>query len=82
MANAGSLPTTLTAAARRILASRLATLDLTDAAAIAATHDTGQVRLNGRKSELPAIDVLEAQVIDPSNEQSATRYSTRSAAPP
>jgi hypothetical protein len=72
VANAGSLPTTLSAEARRIVASRLATLDLTDASAIAATHDTGQVRLNGRKYELPAIDVLEAQVIDPSNEQSAT----------
>lgn len=59
-------------AARRALASRLATVEVTDAAAIAATHDTGQLRFNGRKQELPAIDALEAQVIDPSNEQSAT----------
>ena len=52
--------------------SRLATLNVTDAAAIAATNDTGQLRFNGRKHELPAIDALEAHVIDPSNEQSAT----------
>ena len=45
---------------------------LPQAAAIAATHDTGQLRFNGRKHELPAIDALEAHVIDPSNEQSAT----------
>jgi hypothetical protein len=59
-------------AARRAVANRLATIDLTDAATIAATHDTGQLRFNGRKQELPAIDALDAQVIDPSNEQSAT----------
>lgn len=62
----------LTPAARRDLLSRLATLNMTDAAAIAATHDTGQLRFNGRRHELPAIDALEAHVIDPSNEQSAT----------
>jgi hypothetical protein len=62
----------LPAAARRAVLARLATVDLTDAAAIAATHDTGQVRFNGRKRELPAIDALEAHVIDPSNEQSST----------
>jgi hypothetical protein len=58
--------------ARRGLLSRLATIDLADATAIAGTHDTGQLRLNGRKKELPAIDALEAQVIDPSTRQSAT----------
>ena len=47
-------------------------MNLADAAAIAAIHDTGQLRFNGRKEELPAIDALEAHVIDPSNEQSAT----------
>jgi hypothetical protein len=62
----------LTPAARREMVSRLATLNMTDAAAIAATNDTGQLRFNGRKHELPAIDALEAHVIDPSNEQSAT----------
>ena len=59
-------------AARRTIEARLATVELTDAAAIAATHDTGQLRFNGRKKELPAIDVLESHVVDPSNEQSAT----------
>ena len=58
--------------ARRALASRLATIEITDAATIAATHDTGQLRFNGRTQELAAIDALEAHVIDPSNEQSAT----------
>jgi 3-dehydroquinate synthetase len=62
----------LGAAARRAMANRLATIEITDAATIAAAHDTGQLRLNGRKEELPAIDALEAHVIDPSNEQSAT----------
>jgi hypothetical protein len=62
----------LTPAARRAFTSRLATLNLTDAAAIAATHDTGQLRFNGRKHELQAIDALEAHIVDPSNEQSAT----------
>jgi hypothetical protein len=62
----------LPAGARRSLLARLATIELTDAAAIAATHDTGQLRLNGRRRELQVIDALEADVIDPSNEQSAT----------
>ena len=62
----------LTPAARRMLTSRLATVDLADAATIAATNDTGQLRFNGRKFEVQAIDALEAHVIDPSNEQSAT----------
>jgi hypothetical protein len=59
-------------AARRAIEARLATVDLTDAAAIAATHDTGQLRLNGRRRELQAINALEGHVVDPSNEQSAT----------
>jgi hypothetical protein len=62
----------LPANARRSLLARLATIELTDAAAIAATHDSGQLRLNGRRRELQAIDALETHVIDPSNEQSAT----------
>ena len=70
--NAQSLLGRLTPAARRVITSRLATLNLADAVAIAATNDTGQLRFNGRKQELPAIDALEAQVIDPSNEQSTT----------
>jgi hypothetical protein len=62
----------LTPPARRFITSRLATVNTTDAAVIAATNDTGQLRYNGRKHELPAIDALEAHVIDPSDEQSAT----------
>jgi hypothetical protein len=62
----------LTPAARRAFTARLATVNLTDAAAIAATHETGQLRFSGRKHELQAIDALETHVIDPSNEQSAT----------
>lgn len=72
MVAARALPARLTAAARRELMTRLATVDLADATAIAAVNDTGQLRFNGRKRELPAIDALEAHVIDPSNEQSAT----------
>jgi hypothetical protein len=58
-------------AARDALTARLATLDLADAVAIAATHSTGALRYNGRRV-LRAIDALEAHVIDPSLEQSAT----------
>jgi hypothetical protein len=47
-------------------------LELADAAAMSAINDTGSLRLNGRRQELQAIDALEAHVIDPSLEQSAT----------
>lgn len=68
---ASSLLDRLTPVARRSFAARLATLDAADAAAIVATHDTGQLRFNGRR-EQRAIDVLEETVIDGSQEQSAT----------
>jgi len=58
--------------ARRVVEARLATVNLADAAAIAGTQDTGQLRFFGRKNELPAIDALERDVIDPSSEQSTT----------
>jgi hypothetical protein len=58
--------------ARAAMRARLATVDAADAAAIAATNDTGELRFNGRKYELQAIDALETTVIDPSDEQSAT----------
>lgn len=61
----------LTPPARRVLAAGLATLDLTDAAVIAATHDTGQLRYNGRR-ELRAIESLDQNVTDGSLEQSTT----------
>jgi hypothetical protein len=63
----GGLP----AAARRVLLSRLATLDLSDSAAITATHDTGQLRYNGRR-ELAAIEGLQRDVTNDSLEQSTT----------
>ncbi len=44
---------------------------MTDAAAIAATHDSGQLRYNGRR-ELAAIDGLERDVTNDSVEQSTT----------
>ncbi|HWI16564.1 MAG TPA: hypothetical protein VNT81_02365, partial [Vicinamibacterales bacterium] len=72
LVNAQGLLARLSPAARLAFTRRLATVNLADAAAIAAIHDTGQLRFNGRKEELPAIDALDAHVIDPSNEQSAT----------
>ena len=51
--------------------ARLATLDGTDAADIAAINESGRLRLNGRR-ELAAIEILESTVLDPSQEQSAT----------
>jgi hypothetical protein len=50
--------------------ARLATLDGTDAADIAAINESGHLRLNGRR-ELAAIEILETTVLDPSQEQSA-----------
>jgi hypothetical protein len=58
--------------ARRSVLSRLATVNGADAAAIAATHASGQLRLLGRRGELQAIDALERDVIDPSSIQSTT----------
>jgi len=63
----GALPLS----ARRALTAQLATLDVATASAIAATHDTGQLRLNGRR-ELSAIEALEYDVTDGTLEQSAT----------
>jgi hypothetical protein len=62
----------LDVAARRRMEARLATVNLADAAAIAGTHGTGQLRLLGRRNELQAIDALERDVIDPSSDQSTT----------
>jgi hypothetical protein len=62
----------LPARARRAVMSRVAGIELADATAIAGIHNTGQLRLNGRKKELPAIDALETDVIDPSSDQSTT----------
>lgn len=61
----------LTPASHRAIVPRLATVDIADAAAMSAAHDSGQLRFSGRR-ELAAIEALERHVIDPSNEQSAT----------
>lgn len=68
---AAPLLASLSPAARRAVLSRLATLDATDAAAVAAIHESGRLRLNGRR-ELAAIDVLDTHVVDGTLEQSAT----------
>ena len=52
-------------------AARLATVNVADAVAISATNDNGLLRYNGRR-EQEAIEALERQVVDPSDEQSAT----------
>ena len=61
----------LSAAAWPALRARLATIDATDAVTIAATNDTGLLRYNGRRDQA-AIEALQAQVIDPSVDESAT----------
>jgi hypothetical protein len=58
-------------AARRLAVSRVATLEAADATAIAAVNQSGRLRLNGRR-ELAAIEVLDAHVVNPTLEQSAT----------
>ncbi len=70
--NARSLLDHLTSAAQRALASRLATIEAADAAAMSGINDTGSLRLNGRKKEFPAINALESQTLDPDGRQSTT----------
>jgi hypothetical protein len=53
------------------LRPRLATVDAADAVAMSTMNDTGLLRFNGRR-EKAAIEALESQVIDPSQEQSTT----------
>ena len=55
----------------REFAARLATINVADATAISATNDTGHVRYNGRREQV-AIDQLDFDALDPSDEQSAT----------
>jgi hypothetical protein len=61
----------LPAHARRAMTARLATIDASDAAIIAATHQSGLTRFNGRR-ELQAIGGLERDVTDGTLEQSTT----------
>ena len=51
--------------------ARLATINATDSVAIAATHDVGLLRYNGRR-EQAAIEALETHVTDPSTTHSTT----------
>ena len=67
-ARLGQLPT----AVQRAITSRLAAIDLADATAVAGIHASGELRLSGRRNELQVIDILERDVIDPSQEQSTT----------
>lgn len=62
----------LTPDAKLAVLAQLATLDVADATGIAGLDQTGRLRLTGRKNEFFAIEALEAHVIDPSLEQSAT----------
>jgi hypothetical protein len=59
-------------AARRAILTRVATVEGTDASVMRATHDMGQLRFTGRNREHSAIDVLERDVVNGSNEQSTT----------
>jgi hypothetical protein len=67
--NATELLARLSPQARRLVTARLATMDVAGATAIAGTNDTGRLRFNGRR-ELQAIEALEADVTNGSDEQS------------
>jgi len=57
--------------ARRAVLARLATVEAADAVGISALNDSGQLRFNGRR-ELAAINALEGDVVDPSQDQSTS----------
>jgi hypothetical protein len=61
----------LSPAAREALVHALATLDAADSTIIAGTHQTGVLRSSGQR-ELSALHALGSDVIDPSEDQSAT----------
>jgi hypothetical protein len=56
--------------AQRAMVARLANVDIADATAITGVHTSGELRLNGRRNELLAIDAVERDAIDPTLEQS------------
>jgi hypothetical protein len=70
-AHPDDLLTGLSPAAREMVGRSLATLDAADSTIIAATHQAGLLRWNAHR-ELAAIDALEADVINPSEDQSTT----------
>lgn len=61
----------LSPAAREAMTRSLATLDAADSAIIVGTHQAGLLRSQGHR-EFAALNALETDVIDPSQEQSAT----------
>lgn len=61
----------LSPAARDAVTRELATLDAADSAIILGTHQAGSLRALGQQ-ELAALNALEADVIDPSEDQGAT----------
>lgn len=69
--HATSLPNSLAPSARQAIERMLATLDIADSVMVKGTHQTGQLRYNGRR-EIQAIAALERHTIDPSQLQSAT----------
>jgi hypothetical protein len=71
LVNSASELARLPADVRRLFAAGLATADVAAATAIAGTHDSGRLRFNGRR-ELQAIERLEADVTNGSQEQSTT----------
>jgi hypothetical protein len=61
----------LSSAAWPAFRARLATINATDAVAVAATNDAGLLRYIGRRDQA-AIEALQGQVIDPSTDESTT----------
>ena len=61
----------LNPAAREIVERALATLDAADSTIIAGTHQAGVLRLNAQR-EQAAVDALESDVINPSEDHSTT----------
>ena len=77
-----SLLARLDSATRRLVEARLATVNLTDAAAIAATHGTGQLRLIGRRTNSKQSTPSSATRSIHQAPRARPRSSTRSVAPP
>ena len=67
----GGLLAGLSPGARDMVGRALATLDAADSTIITGTHQAGLLRWNGER-ELAAIDALEADVVNPSHNQSTT----------
>lgn len=68
-APAADIVSGLTPSARAALESALSTLDLADSGLVTGSHQVGVLRANGL-AETRALDALEADVLDPSGDQS------------